>query len=86
MLTRVVSSGYSSTKLYWQLVPTRIVCSKESLGTLFEMRVLIIISWSELVPSKSMIVSLFRNVRAKSVLDAAAVRANDGEQKDYSFI
>jgi len=50
------------------------------------MRVLIIISWSELVPSKSMIVSLFRNVRAKSVLDAAAVRANDGEQKDYSFI
>ena len=43
------------------------------------MRVLITISLSELVPSKSMIVSSLRNVRAKSVLDTAAVGVNDGD-------
>jgi len=37
------------------------------------------ISLSELVPSKLMTVSLLRNVRAKSVFDAAAIGANDGD-------
>jgi len=60
-------------------VPTKIACSKDSLGALFEVRVLIVISLLELVPSKSMIVSSLRNVSAKSVLDAVAAGAKVGD-------
>jgi len=69
-------------------MPTKIVCSKDSLGALFEMRVLIIISLSGLVPSKSKLVSTLRNVRVKSVLDAAAVGSNDGsaDGKEDGFV